>query len=191
MSSTGLFIAVVGPSGAGKDTLINGARKLLGSEGRFHFARRFITRPQDAGEESHMELSPEQFLTLRDDGGMSLWWSAHGHSYGLSAGVRGTLYSGRHVVANISRDALSRAVDRFASVHIIHVSANDGTIAERLALRGREDASDRQLRLNRQVDDWRHLAPVTEIVNQGTVREGISAFVNALGACTGEFQPTE
>lgn len=42
----GTFFFVVGPSGGGKDTLIDGARQVLEPTGRYVFARRVITRPK-------------------------------------------------------------------------------------------------------------------------------------------------
>ena len=44
-----------GPSGSGKDTLINGAKGLV-SEEKFTFITREITRPTDAGGEDHIEI---------------------------------------------------------------------------------------------------------------------------------------
>ena len=43
----GCFVAVVGPSGAGKDTIMDAARVALAGDTRFHFVRRIITRPQE------------------------------------------------------------------------------------------------------------------------------------------------
>ena len=74
-----LWVAVAGPSGAGKDSLLAGARRLLAGEARIHFARRSITRPADAGGEEHEHLDAAAFHS--DD--MVLQWRAHGWRYGI------------------------------------------------------------------------------------------------------------
>lgn len=57
----GSFVAVVGPSGAGKDTIMDAARVALANDTRFHFVRRIITRPQMPGTEDHDSLDEAAF----------------------------------------------------------------------------------------------------------------------------------
>ena len=56
----GTLIFVVGPSGSGKDTLINGAKDLVRKE-KFTFITREITRSADAGGEDHIEITKRDF----------------------------------------------------------------------------------------------------------------------------------
>ena len=81
-------VALVGPSGAGKDTLMDGARRALAQGGRFGFARRLITRPADAGGEDHEAIDEAGFAALSAAGGLLVSWQAHGLHYGLRAALR-------------------------------------------------------------------------------------------------------
>ena len=59
-ANVGKLIFVVGPSGSGKDTLIDGAKDLLSDE-KFAFIKREITRSAKAGGEDHIEISKGDF----------------------------------------------------------------------------------------------------------------------------------
>ena len=53
-----MIFAIVGPSGAGKDTLIRGA---LAAQPDLRLVRRVITRPTEAGGEDFEGVTPEDF----------------------------------------------------------------------------------------------------------------------------------
>ena len=74
----GVFVAVVGPSGAGKDTLIAYARDRLAERRRVEFVRRVITRPSDRSSEDHDTLADAAFDEAESAGSFALSWSAHG-----------------------------------------------------------------------------------------------------------------
>ena len=57
MANGGVFFFVVGPSGVGKDTLIDGAKAALRDDARYVFATRTITRPAGAPGEAHVGVS--------------------------------------------------------------------------------------------------------------------------------------
>ena len=104
-----MLVAVVGPSGAGKDTLMAAARALIGPDERFRFVRRAVTRPAEAGGEDHEPMERGAFLARRDSGGFALWWEAHGLLYGIPRDIEADLTAGRCVVANLSRAVLGEA----------------------------------------------------------------------------------
>ena len=111
----GCLIAVVGPSGAGKDSLLNGAREQLP---HVHFMRRIITRPHNAGGEDHIELTKDAFTAQITAGKMLFHWQAHDLDYGISIDAASLVRNGNSVVFNGSRAAL---VSIEASKHLIAI----------------------------------------------------------------------
>lgn len=171
----GRLILVVGPSGAGKDTLIDLARARLADGADIHFARRLVTREAGAGE-AHGTLSDAEFAERRDR--FALCWDAHGLSYALGEDVADWLRAGHTVVANGSRAALPVARARFDRVAVVHVTAPPDVRARRLAARGRETEADILERLARA--PALDTAPDLEIVNVGSPEEGgdrLAAFI--------------
>ena len=120
----GIFFFVVGPSGAGKDSLIEGARAHLDRTGRYLFARRTITRPSGAPGEDHVGVTPEQFQASVAAGAFLLSWHAHGLSYGLSAELLQVLEEGSHVIANGSRRMIREAATRVPHLVVIEITAS-------------------------------------------------------------------
>jgi ribose 1,5-bisphosphokinase len=145
----GVFVAVVGPSGAGKDTLIAYARAALGGEPDFLFVRRVITRPSDASTEDHDTLDVATFDAAAAKGAFALSWEAHGLKYGLPASIDDAIAGGRVVVANLSRGALDALRHRYANVLVVEVTASPEILAGRLSARGRESSAEVLERLSR------------------------------------------
>lgn len=141
-----MLVLVVGPSGAGKDTILGLARQALAGDRRFRFVRRVITRPGDAGGEDHEPVSEAVFAERR----FALRWEAHGLSYGIPLDVIDDLARGVVVVANVSRSVIAEATARFP-VRVIEVTAPVEMLARRLAERGRETGDDVARRLAREV----------------------------------------
>ncbi|KAA2211474.1 phosphonate metabolism protein/1,5-bisphosphokinase (PRPP-forming) PhnN [Teichococcus oryzae] len=181
----GRLVAVVGPSGAGKDTLLSAARRNLAKDARFVFARRLITRPAEAavhdGAEDHEPVSEEAFEALRRSGGLALHWQAHGLHYGIPASVEAALSEGCVVVANLSRTVLATTPARYR-LRVLQVTASPALLMERLRQRGREDADSIALRLQRQAVLPQGL-DVRVINNDSTPEQGAAALVDALMDC--------
>jgi phosphonate metabolism protein PhnN/1,5-bisphosphokinase (PRPP-forming) len=169
-----MLVLVVGPSGAGKDTLLDGARQALAGDNTVRFVRRLITRPADAGGEDHEAMTDAEFAS-RD---VALQWQAHGLRYGIPADVADDLARGMTVVANVSRGVIAEAAQRFP-VRVIEVTASPDVLAARLAARGRETAADVAARLARSVALPDGVAVAT-VVNDGTMQQGIERFLRAL-----------
>jgi ribose 1,5-bisphosphokinase len=173
----GTLVLVVGPSGVGKDSIIAGAAERLRDDARYVFPRRLITRPETAGGEPHIALSPAEFAARREFGELLLHWHAHGLDYGLPRSLETALDGGWYVVSNVSRTVVAEARRRFPSVMVVAISAAPETLAARLAGRGREDAAQIERRLQRAVPGD---PPDVTIDNDGTLDEAIDRFVEIL-----------
>ena len=147
----GAFVAIVGPSGAGKDTLIAHARDALAGEPQVEFVRRVITRPSDGATEDHDTLADAEFLEALAENAFALAWEAHGLRYGLPASVDLAIENGHVAVANVSRGALPALRQRYANVAVVEVTADPEILAARLAGRGRESRGEILNRLARTV----------------------------------------
>ena len=184
-----MLVAVVGPSGAGKDTLMDGARAALAGDARFSFVRRAITRDASAGGESHEALSRGEFAARRDAGGFALWWEAHGLFYGIPIGVEATMAHGGVAVANLSRAVLTQAASRYRLL-VLNITAPPAVLAARLAARGRESVEDVAARLARE----QQLPPgleVATVMNAGSVADGVAAVVAMLNRAAADARPAE
>jgi phosphonate metabolism protein PhnN/1,5-bisphosphokinase (PRPP-forming) len=177
--SRGAFVLVVGPSGAGKDTLLDGARAHLAHDAAFVFPRRVVTRVADSSEQ-HASMSVTSFLAARNCGAFVFSWHAHGLFYGIDANVRTDVEGGRFAVINSSRGIISEARARFPNTKVILVDSPPEMRAERLARRGRETAEEIMRRLWRPVESFDHRSADIVVRNDSTPEEGIGAFAAAL-----------
>jgi ribose 1,5-bisphosphokinase len=169
-----MLVLVVGPSGAGKDTLLDAARRRLNGDARFRFVRRVITRSIAAGGEAHEAVTAEEFGARS----FALSWRAHGLSYGIPMEIAEDLARGVVVVANVSRGVVADAASRF-DVRVLEVTAPRDILARRLAGRARETADDISQRLARSA-----ALPVgvevATILNDSTIGTAAAAFVDLL-----------
>lgn len=170
-----MIFTIVGPSGAGKDTLIAGARRLRPD---LRFVRRVITKPPGTGGEDFESVTPEEFARRKAAGDFALDWRAYGVDYGIPrAQVHGTPGD---VVFNGSRAALPQALLAFPGLRVILVTAPPELLAARLAARGREPAPEIAQRLTRAGHGLPPgLEPVT-VMNDSTPQEGARRLLAAL-----------
>jgi len=144
---SGLLVLVVGPSGAGKDTLIMMARDILADDRNIRFPRRVVTRDQSPSEDNEA-ITPEAFDDAVASDAFALWWRAHGHGYGIRRSIDEDLRQGRTIVMNVSRAVVANAREVYPNTAVVLITAPDHVLAERLALRQRssDHALDHRLR---------------------------------------------
>ncbi|MGH6860751.1 MAG: phosphonate metabolism protein/1,5-bisphosphokinase (PRPP-forming) PhnN [Phyllobacterium sp.] len=177
---TGAFVAVVGPSGAGKDTIIDYARAAFDGDPRFVFVRRVVTRPSSADAEDHDTLSEEQFLAADRQGRFSHCWQAHGLHYALPRSIDDEIGQGAVAIANVSRGILPVLRSAYARFAIVHITASHAVLASRLAARGRENADQIQRRLMRAAPNACDPDDAIMIDNSGKVARAGDQFVAVL-----------
>lgn len=178
-AGAGVFVAVVGPSGSGKDSVLNYASARLGGEEGFHFARRVITRTALEEAEDHDTLSTREFAAAAASGQFAIHWHAHGLDYALAATINDQLARGGVVIANVSRSVLVQLRQRYAQVIVVHLTATPDVLAARLAARGRESAADIEARLRRS-HRTSMLCDMTVIDNSGPLEQAGECFLALL-----------
>lgn len=176
----GRLVLVVGPSGAGKDSLLREAARRLAADRHIVFPRRVITRESRDDAETHDSMAVDEFLEARDAGRFALSWQAHGLHYGIPSSLHDELAAGRTAAVNVSRAIIADTASHFPALAILHVTAPVAVIAERLARRGREAADDLAARLAREPPHFDESVETITIVNDSTLEAAARAFTAAL-----------
>jgi ribose 1,5-bisphosphokinase len=159
----GRLVLVVGPSGAGKDTLLGLAKAACADERNIVFPRRVITREASASEENE-EVSIDTFQEALTRGEYAMHWEAHGHCYALSLAIDDEIRAGRTIVANVSRTVIGAMRRAYADVVVVSITAPPNVLVERIAMRARGSDGKLESRLGRVVEDA-SAAPDVTIVN--------------------------
>ena len=181
--SQGTIFVVVGPSGAGKDSVMDYARLQLAGDRKYRFVKRFITRPKEAGGEDHQAVDHAAFSELAAAGKLALHWQAHGLFYGIPSDTLDDVDAGRILIVNGSRAALPAFRDVYGdALRIVLVTAPKNVLAERLATRGRETAESILQRLERSGELGDETIADLVIVNDKELSEAGSRFVDYVSA---------
>ncbi len=162
----GRLVLVVGPSGAGKDTLLGLAKAACAEDRNIVFPRRVITREASASEDNE-EVSIGTFQEALTRGDYAMHWEAHGHCYALSRAIDDEIRAGRTVVANVSRTVIGAMRIAYADVVVVSITAPPNVLAERIAMRARSSDGRLESRLHRTIEDGA-AAPDATIVNTGS-----------------------
>jgi len=175
----GPLILVVGPSGAGKDTLMALARTQLAADPDIVFPHRIVTRPPTETE-AHESVSEEAFESIKGQRGFAFCWRAHGFKYALSAAIDADVRGGRTVVCNVSRTLVPRLRARYACVLVVLVTAPRALLVARLVGRARASDGNVALRLDRVAADPDDLSPDVVIENVATPQTGAARLCEAI-----------
>lgn len=175
--SPGRLIAVVGPSGVGKDSVMAG---MIAAQPDMRLVRRTITRAPDLGGEDYDAVTPEAFDAAAQTGAFCVYWSAHGLSYGIPADVLTDVKRGKDCLANFSRSALLQAKALFPRLMVLNITASPATLAKRLAGRGRETESEIAARLKQADKALPAGVNIVTITNDGALEDTVAQALAAL-----------
>ncbi len=176
----GALVYVMGPSGAGKDSVLERARAMLSTDSPIVFAHRYITRPANSGGENHVALSPAEFALRRAHRLFAFHWQAHGNDYGIGQEIHAWRRAGLTVVVSGSREHFRQIEDIDKDTVPVLITAPAERLQERLQRRGREDAAATAERLQRAATQDLDLAGMITIVNDGALDEAAETFVRLL-----------
>ncbi len=175
---SGRLILVVGPSGAGKDTLIGLARAACADDRNIVFPRRVVTREASPAEDNE-QVSLDAFRQAQAQGVFAMHWEAHGHCYALPRVIDDNIRAGCTVVANVSRTVVEAMRRAYADVTVVSITAPPEILAERLTSRARSSDGQIEHRLRRAVDGVAAVPDAT-VVNVGSVEHHARELVRII-----------
>lgn len=186
----GRLIYLMGPSGSGKDSLIDAAREPLRAL-NCEVMRRVITRSAESVGEDAIGVTPQAFEKRQRNGDFSLSWEANGLAYGIAVEMDEWLKAGRHVLVNGSRANLRQALERYPNLVPVLLTVKDEVLRERLLRRGREtlEQIDARLARNALFKDRRSSdQPVHQIDNSGDLTEAVKHLLELVRLSAGPDQ---
>lgn len=178
----GRLIYLMGPSGSGKDSLIEAAREPLRAM-NCEIIRRVITRSAESVGEDAVGVTPQEFDQRQRDGDFALAWHANGLAYGIPIEMDEWLRAGRHVLVNGSRANLRDVLTHYPTLIPVLLTVKDEVLRERLVRRGREtfEQIDARLARNALFKDRRTSdLPVHLIDNSGALVDAVNQLLDLI-----------
>ncbi len=173
----GRLIAVVGPSGVGKDSVMEG---LAIADPSLHLVRRTITRAPALGGEDYDAVSVAEFEAMAARGHFAVHWGAHDLQYGIPASIDTVLARGQDCLANFSRFALKAGDAVFSHFCVLNITAGPETLVSRLKARGRESEEQIAKRFAQATKPLPNGLNVMTISNDGALEETVASALSLL-----------
>jgi phosphonate metabolism protein PhnN/1,5-bisphosphokinase (PRPP-forming) len=182
LPASGRLFFFVGPSGAGKDSLLQWVKERLPASADIVFPQRTITRPAHPSE-AHEAVDEQTFLRLAAGGYFSMLWQAGGLYYGVRRSLEADLMAGRDVFVNGSREYVPHLREAFPDTRVIWLEADASLIHDRIAMRGRETGA----ALLRRFDRIKQFSPpqdgqIFRIENNGPIESAGARLLEILCA---------
>jgi len=177
----------MGPSGAGKDSLLNSLHQEMASLGKalpLIMAQRTITRSHHQSNENHEAVDEASFESLLQSNAFALNWFANGLHYGIRHEQLAPMSKGSWVMVNGSRAYLEQAKLRFPGLTVLHITAPVDVLRRRLLARGRENENDIEARLSRS-QSLESNPQDLYVINDGRLEDSLTKLKDLLQQRTG------
>lgn len=184
------LIFIIGPSGAGKDSLLNSLRQDVAAmtdaatPPPLYFAKRTITRSHDQSNEDHEIVDASNFELLVKSEAFDMHWFANGLHYGVRHQELAPMSEGTWVMVNGSRGYLEEAKQRFPGLTVLFITAPVEVLRARLLSRGRENEQAIEARLSR-LQDFTLEPQDLCVSNGGSLADSVATLKNLLQQRTG------
>lgn len=175
----GRLIYLVGPSGSGKDSVLDAAREQLTERG-VRIARRVITRSAEAVGESAEAVSHDEFDRLERSGAFAMSWRANDLAYGIPVLIEQWLAAGEDVLVNGSRGYLEQARERYPDMLVVVLSVRPEVLRQRLLKRNRETPEQIEARLARNARFEHSLDGLVLLDNSGALQDSVDALLRII-----------
>lgn len=176
----GTVVLVVGPSGAGKDSILRQAQSIFATDPDVVFPRRVVTRKADVSAEDHDTVSDMDFSQNLAKGDYAVWWSAHGNGYGIQVSIDDDIKLGRTVIFNCSRAIIEELQLRYPKVVVVEIKVSPELLVDRIVARGRETHDEAVFRVSRTVPALPRGIVVIPIQNDGALEDAALTFCAAI-----------
>ncbi|MCY1289171.1 Ribose 1,5-bisphosphate phosphokinase PhnN [compost metagenome] len=175
----GRLIYLMGPSGAGKDSLLEAVREILLGRG-YRVARRVISRSAESVGEEARSVSEAQFAELERQGAFAMSWRANGLAYGIPVEIDEWLAAGWDVLVNGSRGYWPQVRRRYPQALGVLLQVEPAELRRRLLLRGRETPPEIEARLARNELFRAELDAVRPLDNSGPLPATVARLLTLL-----------
>lgn len=175
----GRLIYLIGPSGSGKDSLLDAAREQL-TAGGVRIARRVITRSAEAVGESAEAVSCPEFDRLERSGAFAMSWRANELAYGIPLQINQWLADGEDVLVNGSRAYLEQARQRYPDMLAVLLCVRPEVLRQRLLKRNRETPEQIEARLARNARFEDSLDELFLLDNSGDLQDSVDKLLRLI-----------
>ena len=174
----GTLILVVGNSGSGKDSIINGASEEYPLDlKKVYIVKRYITRPPSENEDNYF-ISTEEFNEMSKLGKFALQWHIYGLNYGVPIEIEKWLKKGHPVIVNVSRTIINDTKEKYENVKVVFIEVPFDITLLRLKNRERESEQGLKERIERARNNQKFPEADFVVDNSGELDEAISQFLN-------------